>query len=38
MSTKGGKNALRTCLSKLDSLANIDALLYYKSRILGTPN
>ena len=38
MSMKTGKNALRTYLSKLDGLANIDALLYYKSRILGTPN
>lgn len=30
MSTKAGKNALRTCLAKLDSSVNIDALLCYK--------
>lgn len=37
MSTKAGKNALRTYLAKLDGLANIDSLLYYKSRILDIP-
>ena len=30
MSTKGGKNTLRTCLSKLDSSAEIETLLCYK--------
>lgn len=30
MSTKAGKNALRTCLTKLGGLANIDAILCYK--------
>lgn len=30
MSTKAGKNALMTCLAKLGSSANIDALLCYK--------
>lgn len=30
MSTKAGKNALRTCLAKLDSSAKIDTLLCYK--------
>lgn len=38
MSTKAGKNALRTYLAKLNGLANIDALLYYKSCILDIPN
>lgn len=38
MSMKAGKNALRTYLEKLDGLANIDALLYYKSRILDIPS
>ena len=30
MSMKAGKNALRTCLAKLDSSAKIDTLLCYK--------
>ena len=38
MCMKAGKNALRTYLAKLDGLANMDALLYYKSRILDIPN
>lgn len=38
MSTKAGKNALRTYLAKLDGLANMDALLYYKSRIIDIPS
>lgn len=38
MSTKAGKNALRTYLAKLNGLANIDALLYYKSRALDIPS
>ncbi len=37
MSTKAGKNALRTYLAKLNGSANIDALLYYKSCIIDIP-